>query len=240
MIAKAYFNIKLFIAIFFAFVFFTVIGTLSHEGGHFIAGKALGYNASLHYGYTDFGENSTGRALQEYYDRWGDTGMVDADTARQKSFALLLEKQRQENKWIILGGPLQTMVTGTIGFILLIIYRKKIVRKSSLNIRQWLLIFLSLFWLRQVANAATGLFIKKPVIGMEGMIADEIKLAVYYKMPYMSILFGTAVIGLILSVLVIFIFIPARERLTFIAAGFFGGIAGFIGWFFFAGPWLMP
>lgn len=237
---KPYFDIKLFIALFFAFVFFTVAGTLLHEGGHFVAGRALGYDASLHYGYTSFGENNTGRALQEYYSRWGDAGVVDTNAARQKHFAQLLEKQKQENNLITLGGPLQTMLTGTIGLMLLIVYRKKILKKHTLNIRQWLLVFFSLFWLRQVANAATGLFIKKPVIGTEGMVADEVKLAVYYNMPYTSIVFGTAAVGLVISVLVIFIFIPARQRLTLIAAGLFGGVAGFIGWFFFTGPWLMP
>ena len=215
-------------------------GTLLHEGGHFITGKALGYDASLHYGYTNFDKNSTSRELQKYYDRWGSTGIVDTNKVRAQQFDQLLAKQFEENKLIIWGGPLQTMLTGTIGFLLLIIYRKYIVRKQTLNIRQWLLVFFSLFWLRQVANAATALFIKLPMTGIEGVVGDEIKLAVYYHLPDMSLVFGTAAIGLLISVLTIFIFIPARQRLTFIAAGLFGGLTGFISWFFFAGPWLMP
>lgn len=221
-------------------MFFTVAGTLSHEGGHFLVARALGYNASLHYGFTDPGENETERALQQYYERWGSTGKVDSNTIRQTNFVQLIEKRKQENKLFILGGPVQTMLTGCIGFLLLIIYRKNIIGKQVLNTRQWLLIFLSLFWLRQVANAMMGLFIFLAGRSVENANADEIKLAFYFNVPSMSIVAGTALIGLIISLIVIFVFVPVRQRITFIAAGLAGGIIGFIGWFGFAGPWVMP
>ncbi len=51
-----------------------------------------------------------------------------------------------------LWGPLQSMITGTIGFLLILIYRKQFSQKETLSIVQWFLIFISLFWLREVFN----------------------------------------------------------------------------------------
>ena len=52
---KTRFPIKFCLAIYFSFIAFTVIGTVSHEFGHFMVGRWLGYETTLHYGYTSFG-----------------------------------------------------------------------------------------------------------------------------------------------------------------------------------------
>jgi hypothetical protein len=46
------FDLRLFVLLALGFIAFTVIGTVSHECGHYLAARCLGYKASLHYGST--------------------------------------------------------------------------------------------------------------------------------------------------------------------------------------------
>ena len=219
-------KLKLLLCLSATFILFTVIGTLSHEAGHYIVAKFKGYKPAIHYGYTSFGNDphdnemvSMGKNFSEKeYDRFV--------TLSERDFFL-----------ITLAGPLQTILTGTAGFILLIIYRKQIIGSASLNFRQWLLIFFSLFWLRQVANAIAGVALKLPAHGMQ---SDETTMAEYLHWSVNSLSYTAAVAGLIISLFVIFKFIPANQRATFILSGFVGGISGFILWLYILGPILMP
>ena len=43
---------KLFIVLFLSFIAATVIGTVSHEFGHYIVAKYFGYDAQIHYAST--------------------------------------------------------------------------------------------------------------------------------------------------------------------------------------------
>src|SRR6185503_3833515 len=47
------FDKKLFAMLVAAFVFATIIGTLSHEFGHYIVARVLGQRASIHYAYAN-------------------------------------------------------------------------------------------------------------------------------------------------------------------------------------------
>ena len=49
------FNFKFAFIIYFSFILFTIIGTLSHEFGHFIVGRYLGYQSTIHYSFTKWG-----------------------------------------------------------------------------------------------------------------------------------------------------------------------------------------
>ncbi|WP_430401704.1 hypothetical protein [Fluviicola sp.] len=49
---------RVFIRLFFAFVAFTIIGTISHELGHYIAGNCLGYDMSIDYARTYIQDDS--------------------------------------------------------------------------------------------------------------------------------------------------------------------------------------
>jgi hypothetical protein len=44
------FSFKNFILLSLTFILFTVLGTLTHEGGHIAAAKYYGYEPTLHYG----------------------------------------------------------------------------------------------------------------------------------------------------------------------------------------------
>ena len=141
--------------------------------------------------------------------------------------------------WITLGGPIQTMLTGTIGFLLLLNQRRKFIETKNIKLYQWVCIFLSLFWLRQFANLVTwtiGYFIN----GKFSSNGDEVGLALSLKVPKGTIAISTALIGLAVLTFVIFKIIPIDKRITFISAGLFGGIFGYLFWLVWVGPILMP
>ncbi len=137
---------------------------------------------------------------------------------------------------IILAGPLETITTGSIGFLLLLLFNKVV---SNKKVVFWGLIFMSLFWLRQVANFTMWIayYLLKGQFTTEN---DEVQLDSYFGLPVGTILSVTAFIGLLISLIVIFKYIPNNLRITFILSGILGGILGFINWFYLLGPLLMP
>jgi hypothetical protein len=187
------------------FILFTVIGTISHELGHFIAARFLGYDASINYGYT-------------FYE-----DVVDP----RHAFIIT---------WC---GPLQTMLTGTIGFLVLLFYKNNFYAAAKLNARQWLIIFVSLFWLRELFNFVQ-VMIRYFMTGALPVNNDEISLAVQLNLPELSILIPAAIIASILLLFVIFKIIPVQQRLSFIVSGLIGGSLGFYVWFRLVGPVIMP
>ncbi len=133
-------------------------------------------------------------------------------------------------------GPFQTMLTGTIGIAFLFKYGKNV---TQLSLKQWALVFISLFWLRQPANLLFEI-ISVLVRGRFRGNGDEIKLSRYLNIPELSVLIFTAIIGIILFLIVVFKFIPERQRLAFVLAGIIGGSAGYLFWLDWLGPLIMP
>jgi hypothetical protein len=194
----------------FVFIAATVIGTVSHELGHYYIAKHYGYNAEINYAYT-----------------YWEPANQDIVTSSKDNFC------------IVLGGPVETMTVGTIGLCLLLIFRKSFVLRNRLTATQWAIIFFSLFWLRQTTNLITWLC-SYIITGHYSTIGDEIQIANYLKLPYWTILTFTGIIGGIILAVIIFKFIPKKLRLTFILAGLIGGIAGYVLWLILLGKYIMP
>jgi hypothetical protein len=201
---------RLFLYLCLGFIAATIIGTLSHEFGHFLAARSMGFDARINY------------AMAWLTDQGSDRIMTD-----------------REDFLFILGGPLQTLLTGTTGLVLLVLFRRSFFAAERLSFSQWLVVFLSLFWLRQVANLVGWLacYLKT---GQFRCRADEIKLSEALHLPLWFLLVVTAIIGAIISVIVIFKFIPLRQRFTFILSGLVGGIVGFALWMGVLGEIIMP
>jgi hypothetical protein len=196
-----------FIRLFFAFIAFTIIGTLSHESGHYIAGNCLGYEMSINYATTH---------IQD-----------DSFVSPQNSFL------------ITLCGPIQTLLTGTIGCVLLFVNRKKFQSSDKLSSGQWGLVFVSLFWLRPIANFVTWLG-SYLITGEFYQGGDEGRIAAYLGLPGWSILTLTATLGFLVLVLVIFKFIPPNQRITFMISGMTDGITGYLFWLVWFGKYMLP
>ncbi len=200
-------DIKSLLVLTATFVVFTAIGTVSHEYGHIIVAKYLGYETTLHYGSMS-------------YDK-------GAEISHSNVF------------WITVGGPLQTTLTGFIG-LLVIFLRRNLIKEIGLRWVDWLAVFMSLFWLREVFNLLMS--IAYELISPNGSYFGGDEVFISYGMDLwegtIPILLG--VMGLLISIFVIFRVVPNRLRLTFIVSGFLGGVLGFILWMYILGPKLLP
>ena len=205
------FNKKLFFYLFIAFILATVIGTITHECGHYIVAKILGFGSELHYASTS----------------WWPGPKTTVASFRSSVFL------------IILAGPLQTMLTGTIGFILLLFFKKSFINSEKFSFRQWVIVFLSLFWLRPIANFFIW-SISYLLSGVSSSDGDEIRISRICGIPDWSLPALTAFLGLLVVFIVIFRFIPITHRFTFVVAGLAGGAAGYLIWIVWLGKFILP
>jgi len=193
-------NIRLLLILIAAFILATIVGTVSHECGHYIVAKAMGFDAGIGYAYTWLTDENHPITPQQLF-------------------------------WFTLGGPLLTMLTGTTGFCLLLRSRKT---SAKLSPGQWVFIFLSLFWLRQVANLAMWTY-SGLVNGDFSGTSDEVKLSRYLHWPSPTIMIAIALPGVCILAYIIFRVIPERLRFTFILGGCIGGVTGFLLWITYLG-----
>ena len=206
-------NKKLFLYLTLTFIVATVVGTLSHEFGHYIVAKSLGYDADIHYAFTT-------------WDRDDSDALTDSADSNNIFY-------------ILIGGPIQTMLTGSIGLILLYVCRQSFQDAKQLSLKQWTIVFMSLFWLRQTANFVVWIS-KFLLTGNFSTRSDEVVLAKYLHIPSWTITSATAVIGVGVLVLILTKFMPREQRRLFILAGLVGGITGYILWLNLLGEMIMP
>lgn len=200
-------RIQLFSFLCLGFILFTVIGTLSHEWGHYIMARLCGHGAEIHYQY----------CVSHFRAHYSDT------------HGLLFS----------LGGPLQTITTGTVGVLLVYFNRSKYHQSLELNAKQWFFIFISLFWLREPFNLFTATiapFLRNSL----SQRGDEISIAYKFGWPPMSIILTLGVTGAMILAWITFKIIPKKQRMIFLAAGLIGGFSGFFIWLQWLGPIVMP
>lgn len=233
------FDKRLFIWLSITFVLATVIGTLTHECGHYIVAKSFGYDANINYMSTSWTDKTNSEFMDSTYSKYQTEILSNKDFPEKEKYMQLSKIHRQNYFWIILGGPLETILTGTIGLVFLFSFRKSFDKVTKLSFRQWFLIFISLFWMRQTVNLITwvGGYIVKGEFSQRG---DEIKLAHHLNMPEWTIATLTAIIGAIILSIIIFKFVPKRQRLTFFTSGLVGGTIGYIFWLELFGKLIMP
>ncbi len=223
------------------FIVFTIIGTLSHEGGHYFAAKYFGYNAHIRYAFTHWEDKDTSKNsfMTSTYLNYETEINAKKDFPGKERFLKISKERYKAGFWMIVWGPLQTMLTGTLGFILILFFGKSFRSANRLRFWQWLLVFSSLFWLRQIFNMVTwiGNYLIKGEF-RESM--DEIHIANHFHLPIGTIIGATAIVSIIIASIVIFKFIPKVQRKTFIVAGLVGGVAGYVIWLVLLGPVVMP
>jgi len=234
------------------FVLFTIIGTISHEFGHIIVAKSLGYETTLHYGsmecypkgYLDDKDVIAFKNLTKDYMNIEYKSWPKEVKEKVEEYNNLLQKRYWNEKsnnglLVTIGGPLQTTLTGTFGLFILI-WRRKYIYKNGLKSLDWLAIFLSLFWLREIFNLVTS--IGGELISPNGnwFGGDELHISKSLNLWSGTISLILATIGTVIAIYVIFRIIPKKTRQTFILSGFIGGIVGFILWMNIIGPKILP
>lgn len=231
------FDLKFSVLIYFAFIFFTVIGTLSHEFGHFTVGRFLGYESVIHYSSTSWGDNKLTTDISAILKKNQEAIKLNLNFPEKQKFDLLVEKNRKNRFYTIIGGPIQTILTGTIGFLLLLWIKFK--KKRFITFfSDWVYLFLTLFWLRQPTNLIYGLIING--LNKKYGRADESRISYYLNLPKDTIILITGTIGFLISGYAIINFIPKDKILNFCVVGILGGISGYILWLKILGPIVLP
>lgn len=232
-------NIKKLLVIIIAFVIFTAIGAVSHEYGHILVAKSFGYDTFLHYGSMNYHFGELKDKLDDIYIDYQTDIEHGNDFEKKAEYQHGLKKLASNGFWIAIGGPLQTILTGTIG-LLFLIYRKKKIKLYGLKFIDWLAIFLTLFWLREVSNLVLSIIDEMitPIGSWFG--GDEKDISIYLNLWEGTFSVVLGLIGLFITLFVIFKVIPKRLRITFIIGGIFGGLIGFYLWMFIIGPVILP
>ena len=232
------FDYKLSIFLTLTFILMTVAGTLTHELGHYSVSRLLGYEASINYQSSSHWDNDLKEYLKDTYEKYSKEIRNNTDFPDKAKYLKTVQKYHADNFWIILGGPLQTIFTGSIGFLLLLVFRKRYITSDKVCLIGWTLIFISLFWLRQVANlfvAVMTFFIK----GQTSFSGDEMKLARHLDINIWSIQIVTGLVGIGILIIVLRL-LPKTTVLTFLLSGLAGGILGYYLWIIKFGQYLMP
>lgn len=136
--------------------------------------------------------------------------------------------------FILLGGPIQTTITGCIG--LFVLYKNRNEWKSI----NWLAVFLSLFWLRPVFNIVTSIsnYLINSTPNPFG--GDELKISQLFGLWDGTLSVSFAILGGSILYYLFYKVIPQSIRSTFIISGIIGSIGGYFTWFKFIGPNILP
>lgn len=155
------------------------------------------------------------------------------------SFADPRALSKTDHFLIVVGGVASTLAIGTTGLVLLYVNRRSFASATSLTLRQWVAVFLSLFWLRQLTNGLFGLsrYLRKGTFRSRG---DETVIDRYFHFPYGSTLLPTAAIALVVLAFICLKVIPRKQLPTFLVALAVGGSVGYYLWLVKFGRILMP
>lgn len=232
------FNLKLFSYLVLGFVLCTIVGTVSHEGGHYIVAKSQGFNPKLHYQSVSYGKDSSADTMEVYYEKHREKVIAKEESAEKTKFWSWFYKREEMYFYDTLGGPLQTMLTGMIGFIILFFRRKQIFIRGYLTLLEWAAVLLSYFWSREVFNFIFS--IDDTFSDRKHFRSDEPRLSQYLNLPPWAFGMITCVIGGIILLWVTFRVIPVQQRLTFLVSGLIGSTIGWMVWMDWLGPILLP
>lgn len=231
-------NPRLIFLLIITVMLFTVIGTLSHEMGHALVARNYGRDAVIHYGYTSYTATAEDSLFQDIALRNHTEIRAGSDFPERPRFESMKQRIFREQRNITWGGPGQTMFTGTIGLVLLLSQWRNFKRAERLGSTQWLIVFLTLFWLRQVMNFMIGIG-TAALTGSFPRNGDEAQLALHYGLPFWTINAVTFIPAVAVCILA-FSALPKSQRGSFLTAMIIGAPAAYFLWFEILGPVLMP
>lgn len=222
----------------FAFIVFTAIGTISHEYGHIAVAKSFGYSTELHYASMRYHSKLKERLWQLSKIR-ENAIRNNHEYAEKQEYQEVLMEMREKDLLIRIGGPLQTIITGTLGLVFLS-WRKKKIEHDGMQRKDWLALFLGLFWLRELFNLAVSM--SYGILSKSGKYfgGDEKNIALALNLWEGTIPILLAAMATLALYYLVFIILPRRERPNLIIAGVIGGLLGYYLWLHILGPVILP
>lgn len=234
---------RLFALLTLGFILCTIIGTVTHEMGHQAVAQHYGYKTHLSYGALSY-ETPHHNEFRDRYERDKEYIESDEDSPQKADFIAYraqLGRQMEHNAfYITLGGPVQTMLTGTLGFIILLLRRKRIFARGYLLVGEWLAVLLAYFWSRQVFNFVFSAADTCGSSACSAFASDEPRLSLAMGLPAWAFGLATCVVGGAVLLWVTFRAVPAGKRFTFILSGLAGCTLGWYIWMHWLGPQLLP
>lgn len=224
------------VLIILSFILFTIIGTLSHELGHILPAKILGYQTTLHYGSMEW-DGEYLKYSNALYKKYALPDKIPQEESEHLN--KLKSKEKSDNFWILIGGPIQTIFTGILGMVIL--YRRKhTLNKTPFGMINWLAVFLSLFWSRQIFNFLIGCLTFLSGRKNTPFGGDEAEISALLGLPSGTVGIITAIMAIVICSIIVFRIVPRQDRKVFITSGIIGSVLGYLIWFEWIGPLLLP
>jgi len=149
-------RVRTFLYFFLCFILSVPIGTVSHELGHYVVADYFEYEPTLHFDRVNYNTRAEHERLLSIYSDNKEAIDNDLDFIGKKNYFASRNKFKSERLFVTLGGVLQTLFVGSVGLIFL--YKRRRRNVKELDKVEWLFVFLSLFWMRQVFNLGSSLF----------------------------------------------------------------------------------
>jgi hypothetical protein len=215
------FNKKVFWPLLGGFIAASLLGLFLINTSVCLIAKNLNYSTVRYYGIASHIYDSATRAYHscDTIHKYKKEMKARQDFPAKQSLIAFSRKMDYNSAAIGLGALLLTSLIGTIAFILLLLSKKSIKKQEELKKPQWVLVFLSLFWI-----PASG-----PLLWLLISFILYHRLTIgtpwYYisgwllHIPEWPLDVASGLIGPSILLFIIFRLIPLKQRLTFIAAG---------------------
>jgi hypothetical protein len=190
-------NNTLLLKLVLVFISMTIIGTFSHECGHYAAAKYYGRKAKISYASVGYSEYKEQQLFNQIYSRNRDSIRNNLNFREKPIYTQLLKELQKESRVITFSGPFQTMLFGSIGLVFLFLYKRSFNQMDTLKKSQWVMVFCSLLWLREVyilaSHSISFAFDARVASGR----SDELRLARMFDVPDFTFILIFGFIGIL-------------------------------------------
>lgn len=227
-------NVRYAALVFFIFLAVPAIGTITHEIGHAITGMVLGYRPTIHYGSCAY-RGGTCEEMSTLWESQGSKILQNPASEVALQFQALHRTCQRDRRWLAAGGPLSTILIGSVGFVWLVSVQQKRGCTRPLSASAWLGTIMALFWSREVVVLLRELAAFSPEVVYA---PDEREAALLCGLPHWVFSLGLGAIGLAVC-LQVTAWHPARRRLAFVIGGTIACSMGMGIWYGLLGPFIL-
>lgn len=227
---------RLVVILIITFVIITPVGTLLHELGHVTIARSLGYNTELYYSSMNWSNDFKLDVLKVYEQNKSN---IEKNLPFEGDFQYYqnVEKFNDDLVLILWGGIFQTVIFGSIGFVILLLRNLK---GLSFTFIDWILVFITFFLSRELFNLIFG--IVRGLFNFKGVFffGDEARIAKHLDLAAGTIIIPLGIATAVILIYTVFYIIPYMYRLVFVVSGLVGSVLGYILWMIIFGPILLP